>query len=141
MKTFHVNLQVMDLNESVNFYNKLFGFEATTVKDDYAKWALEDPKVNFSISLSKVKKGLAHLGIEAENEKELMDIYSNFDATESEVDNEGHTVCCYAQSEKSWLTDPQGIEWEAFRTYGSSEINKAASTASSSKCCDDNCCN
>ena len=136
MKTLHVNLQVISVKDSVNFYNALFHSEPTVEKPDYAKWQLDDPRVNFSISLGGDKPGIRHLGIQAETEEELSEIYHNIEKTNSVVDEEGHTVCCYAQSEKSWVKDPQGVEWEAFYTYGESEINKSEK----SECCDDSCC-
>ena len=122
----------------MNFYNALFDAEPTVQKADYAKWLLDDPRVNFSISLGGDLPGLRHLGIQADTEEELKEIYANIDKTNSSVDEEGHTVCCYSQSEKSWVKDPQGVEWEAFHTYGESEVNKIEKTES--QCCDDTCC-
>ncbi len=136
MKTLHVNLEVKNIEETVNFYNALFDSEPTVRKDDYAKWLLDDPRVNFAISLGGGNLGLRHLGIQAENESELKEIYDNIENTRADVKEEGHTVCCYAQSEKSWVKDPQGVEWEAFHTYGESDVNKAETT----ECCDDTCC-
>ena len=136
MKRLHVNLQVPDLTASVNFYNALFNASPTVLKPDYAKWLLDDPRVNFSISQGLSNPGLQHLGIQAESEAELQEIYANIEKTQALVEEEGHTVCCYAQSEKSWVKDPIGIEWEAFHTYGESEVNKLETTA----CCDDKCC-
>ncbi|WP_420386406.1 ArsI/CadI family heavy metal resistance metalloenzyme [Roseivirga sp.] len=137
MKRLHVNLNVNDLGQSVNFYTALFNEVPTVQKNDYAKWMLEDPRVNFSISLSQKKTaGIEHLGIQAENEQELNQLYLNMDKAEGQVREEGDTVCCYAKSHKSWIHDPQGVEWEMFHTYGESDVNKIATTA----CCDDNCC-
>ena len=136
MKRLHVSLSVKDIEESVRFYNNLFNAEPTVLKGDYAKWLLDEPSVNFSISKKAANHGLEHLGIQAEDEKELQEVYQNFEKTQAEVLEEGHTVCCYAQSEKSWVKDPQGVEWEAFHTYGESEVNKSETAA----CCDDTCC-
>ncbi len=136
MKRLHVNLHVNNVEESVGFYNALFNAEPTVRKEDYAKWMLEDPRVNFSISLGGHELGVRHLGIQAENESELREIYANIEKADTKMREEGHTVCCYAQSEKSWVKDPQNVEWEAFYTYGESEVNKVES----SECCDDNCC-
>ena len=136
MKTLHVNLQVHSIEDSINFYNALFNAKPTVEKPDYAKWLLEDPRVNFSISLGGNNPGLRHLGIQVETEEELKEIYANIEKTDSLAREEGHTVCCYAQSEKSWVKDPQGVEWEAFHTYGESEVNKTAAT----ECCEDTCC-
>ncbi|MEQ9425809.1 MAG: ArsI/CadI family heavy metal resistance metalloenzyme [Cyclobacteriaceae bacterium] len=139
MKTLHVNLQVKDLNQSVGFYNALFNAEPTVQKPDYAKWLIDDPRVNFSISVGGENPGLRHLGIQAETEEELKEVYANIDKTQAVVDEEGHTVCCYAQSEKSWVKDPQGVEWEAFHTYGESEVNFKKNNEEE-ECCDEHCC-
>ncbi len=137
MKRLHVNIRVSDLNQSIDFYNSLFGAKPTVVKPDYAKWLLDDPSVNFAISTAvNGEKGIAHLGIQAENETELQQVYDNIEKAEGAVRPEGDTVCCYAKSHKSWIKDPQGVEWEAFYTYGESETYKAEETA----CCDDKCC-
>lgn len=122
MKRLHVMLKVNDLNESITFYSRLFGAEPTSLKQDYAKWMLEDPRVNFSIAERPGKKGIEHLGIQAENEDELEELRSNIDqASKNSSRDEGDTICCYAKSDKSWIADPQGVEWEAFYTYGESE--------------------
>jgi len=136
MKRIHVNLHVLNLEASVNFYNALFNTEPTVQKPDYAKWLLDDPRMNFSISLRENNPGVQHLGIQAETEEELKEIYAHIENTHATAREEGHTVCCYAQSEKSWVKDPQGVEWEAFHTYGESAKNKTVET----ECCDDNCC-
>ncbi|MEM8894678.1 MAG: ArsI/CadI family heavy metal resistance metalloenzyme [Bacteroidota bacterium] len=141
MKTIHINLKVKELDKSINFYNELFGAQATTVKPDYAKWQLDDPKVNFSISQSNDKEGLNHLGIQANSSDELHEVYDNIERSKGKVMEEGHTVCCYSQSEKSWVEDPQGILWEAFHTYGTSEVNKTEAVAEAeSSCCTPDCC-
>ena len=121
MKRMHVMLQVNDLNESVEFYSTLFGVAPTKKKEDYAKWMLNDPRVNFSIAEREGTKGIEHLGIEAESVEELLELRSNIDRTHGLTRNEGEATCCYANSDKSWVTDPQGVEWEAFHTFGESE--------------------
>ncbi len=136
MKRLHVNLAVKNIEESVQFYNAMFGQAPQVIKPDYAKWQVDDPRVNFSISLRNEDHGLNHLGIETESQEELQTVYSNIEKAKGEVREEGHTVCCYAQSEKSWIKDPQGVEWEAFRTYGSAEVNKAET----SECCGTTSC-
>ena len=136
MKTLHINIHVKDIQESIGFYSALFGAEPVKTKPDYAKWALADPKANFSISLADNEHGVNHLGIEVESEEELKQVYAAMDKTEQFVDEEGHTVCCYANSEKSWVRDPQGLLWEAFNTYGDSETNKAEDKT----CCEPTCC-
>lgn len=121
MKRMHVMLKVNNLNESIEFYSTLFGVAPTKQKEDYAKWMLDDPRVNFSIAQRKGNKGIEHLGIEAETEEELSELRGDIDRTHGLSRNEGDTTCCYANSDKSWITDPQGVEWEAFHTYGESE--------------------
>ncbi len=121
MKRMHVMLKVNNLNESIEFYSALFGVAPTKQKEDYAKWMLDDPRVNFSIAEREGSKGIEHLGIEAETEEELLELRSNIDRTQTLARNEGETTCCYANSDKSWVSDPQGVEWEAFHTYGESE--------------------
>ncbi len=131
MKRMHVMLKVNNLNESVEFYSALFGVAPTKQKEDYAKWMLDDPRVNFSIAERDGEKGIEHLGIEAETEDELVELRSNIDRTQSLARAEGDTTCCYANSDKSWVSDPQGVEWEAFHTYGESE----SYTAEEEACC------
>ena len=123
MKRFHVHLRVKDLDESIQFYNALFNAPASVIKSDYAKWMLEDPKVNFAISTSSDKgSGIEHLGIQADSSEELKEVYSNMEQAEGAIFEEGETTCCYAKSEKSWIADPQGVEWEAFYTHGESTV-------------------
>ena len=121
MKRLHVHVAVDDLEASMNFYRSLFAAEPVVLKQDYAKWMLEDPRVNFAISRRGAKPGIEHLGIQAETNQELGEIYERLRRAERPVLSEGATTCCYAQSEKSWITDPQGIAWEAFLTSGESE--------------------
>ncbi|MFY0592092.1 ArsI/CadI family heavy metal resistance metalloenzyme [Roseivirga sp.] len=136
MKRIHVNLSVKDVQNSIEFYNALFGEAPSFIKDDYAKWLLDDPRVNFSISKAITQMGVNHLGIQTDDENELEQLYKNVSETKRKVKNEGDTVCCYAHSNKQWVKDPQGVEWEMFYTYGQTETNKVGS----SECCDDNCC-
>ena len=120
MKKLHVHISVKDLKKSTAFYSKLFGSEPVKQKEDYVKWSLEDPKLNFAIS-KHCKTGLDHLGIEVEDSNELESLYRQADATNSRRDEEGEIICCYAHSEKSWITDPQGINWELFHTLNDEE--------------------
>jgi catechol 2,3-dioxygenase-like lactoylglutathione lyase family enzyme len=121
MKRMHVMLRVNNLNESIEFYNTLFGTDPTVQKEDYAKWMLDDPRVNFSIAERPGTKGIEHLGIEAESEEELEDLRAKIDKAHGLARNEGETTCCYANSDKTWISDPQGVEWEAFHTFGESD--------------------
>nr|WKN36275.1 ArsI/CadI family heavy metal resistance metalloenzyme [Tunicatimonas sp. TK19036] len=136
MKRLHVNVQVKELTSSVEFYQQLFDAEPTVQKSDYAKWMLDDPLVNFSISLSNEQEGIEHLGIQVDSEGEREELFRRLDHIEGKRFDEGDTVCCYAHSTKSWISDPQGVSWEIFQTHGASETNKAAANA----CCDDTCC-
>jgi catechol 2,3-dioxygenase-like lactoylglutathione lyase family enzyme len=144
MKRLHVHVSVDDIAGSVRFYSTLFAAEPTVTKPDYAKWMLEDPRVNFAISSGEhAAKGIEHLGIQVESEAELAEVYARLKAADRPVLEEGATTCCYAKSEKSWIADPQGIVWETFHTtgeavnYGTSpELEKLASdNAASSACC------
>ena len=133
MKRFHVNIAVENLQSSVDFYSGLFNTQPTVLKKDYAKWLLDDPAVNFSLSLSEGIKGIQHLGIETQSVLELQNLYEMVEQSDIERKEEGFTTCCYAKSEKSWLTDPQGVEWELFRTYAESDVYKIPETV----CCED----
>jgi predicted lactoylglutathione lyase len=119
MKTFHVHVRVKDLKESIEFYNALFNTQPTLVKPDYAKWMLEDPRINYAISTGHKEIGIEHLGLQTNSEEELKEIYSNMQKAKGTVREEGNCTCCYSKSQKSWITDPQGVDWEAFYTYGS----------------------
>ena len=119
MKRVHIHVGVADLSRSVQFYSTLFAAAPTLLKDDYAKWMLDDPRVNFAISAGRHGSGgIEHLGIQAESADELSDVYDRLEAADRPVLDEGHVTCCYAQSEKSWIRDPDGIVWEAFFTNG-----------------------
>ena len=144
MKRLHVHLSVDDIDRSVRFYSALFAAEPTITKPDYAKWMLEDPRVNFAISTGQHEgRGIEHLGIQVETADELADVYARLRAAGSPVLEEGATVCCYARSEKSWIADPQGVVWETFHTtgeavnYGASpELDKLTSdSAAADACC------
>jgi predicted lactoylglutathione lyase len=135
MKRLHVNIKVKNLSGSLAFYRQLFSAEPTVIKDDYAKWMLDDPKVNFALSLSDQQEGIEHLGIQADTEEELTDLYNRLDQIEGKRLDEGDTVCCYAKSHKTWIKDPQQVEWEIFHTYDTSETYKEDSAA----CCGPEC--
>jgi len=123
MKRLHVHMSVADLDQSIRFYSTLFAAEPTVKKPDYAKWMLEDPRVNFAISTHSGRApGVDHLGIQVEDGGELQDVYGRLKDAEGPVLEEGKTICCYAQSEKSWIADPSGVAWEAFHTTGESTV-------------------
>lgn len=144
MKRLHVHVNVDDINQSVRFYSALFAAEPTVAKADYAKWMLEDPRVNFAISTGQhERRGIEHLGIQVETAGELAEVYQRLQAADRPLLEEGATVCCYAKSEKSWIADPQGVVWETFHTtgeavnYGTSpDLEKLASeNAEPNACC------
>ena len=142
MKRIHVHVGVNDLAQSVRFYSTLFGAEPSVRKDDYAKWMLDDPRVNFAISSGDhASKGIEHLGIQVESSDELSEVYGRLKEADRPVLEEGQTTCCYAQSEKSWISDPDGIVWEAFftngeaTTYGNDPALEKLSSAGGCKCC------
>lgn len=118
MKRLHVHVAVRDLGESIRFYSTLFGSEPNVRKEDYAKWMLEDPRVNFAISARGRTPGVDHLGIQVEQPAELAEITHRLRAAESAIREEADAHCCYARSDKTWSTDPSGIRWESFRTHG-----------------------
>jgi catechol 2,3-dioxygenase-like lactoylglutathione lyase family enzyme len=122
MKRLHVHVSVHDLAGSVRFYSALFAATPAVRKPDYAKWMLDDPRVNFAISTRSGGSGLDHLGIQVETADELADVYSRLQAADRPVLEEGATTCCYATSEKSWIADPQGLSWETFLTSGESTV-------------------
>lgn len=143
MKRFHVHVGVTDLGQSISFYSTLFGAAPSVVKNDYAKWMLDDPRVNFAISSEHhAAKGIEHLGIQAEDADELADVFNKLKAAGRPVLEEGATTCCYAQSEKSWISDPDGVVWEAFHTTGdatqygdSPALSALSANAAAGQCC------
>ena len=122
MKRMHVNLSVTDLDQSIAFYNALFACEPSVVKTDYAKWMLDDPRVNFAITTRGERKGIDHLGIQVEDDAELEEVYARLQTADAPTIEEGETTCCYANSEKSWIFDPDSIAWETFLTRGESAV-------------------
>jgi len=122
MKRLHLHIGVEDLAESIRFYSTLFAAEPIVRQPDYAKWMLENPRINFAISHGRGAIGIHHLGIQVEDKGELAEGYDRLKTAERVVIEEGETVCCYAQSEKSWIADPQGVAWETFFTHGDSTV-------------------
>ena len=118
MKRLHVHVAVHDIPQSIRFYSALFAAQPAVTKDDYAKWMLDDPRVNFAISKRSAKTGLDHLGIQAENEAELEAIGSQLAQADVSTLQQKGASCCYAKSDKYWTLDPQGIAWESFHTLG-----------------------
>jgi catechol 2,3-dioxygenase-like lactoylglutathione lyase family enzyme len=122
MKRLHVHVSVENLDKSIGFYSALFAAKPAVVKSDYAKWMLNDPRVNFAISMRGHAPGLDHLGIQVDNDQELQEVYGRLRDAGSAVPEVGATTCCYAKSEKSWIDDPTGIAWETFLTNGESTV-------------------
>jgi len=141
MKRMHVHVAVDDLNRSIGFYSALFETQPTVVKPDYAKWMLDDPRVNFAISARGREPGLDHLGFQVESKTELHEVYGRLGKAGGTVIEQGETACCYARSEKSWIVDPTGIAWETFHTtgenidYGDGTGELEARVAGEKSCC------
>ena len=122
MKRLHVHVAVDDLNKSIGFYSALFGAKPSKLKADYAKWMLDDPRVNFAISARGAKAGLDHLGIQVDAPGELEGLREQMKRADLGIFDEGETSCCYAESDKSWVQDPSGIAWEAYHTMADAEL-------------------
>jgi lactoylglutathione lyase len=137
MKRMHVHVSVSDLGKSIRFYSELFDAQPSVVEADYAKWKLDDPRVNFAISARGAEPGLDHLGIQVDSGGELQAIHDRLDAAGQAMLTQEATHCCYARSDKHWVTDPQGLAWETFHTLGSAPTygNGRESIASKRTCC------
>jgi catechol 2,3-dioxygenase-like lactoylglutathione lyase family enzyme len=122
MKRLHIHVSVEDLAQSVRFYSALFAARPTVAKPDYAKWMLDDPRVNFAVSARGGAPGVQHLGIQAETPAELEEVFGRLSAAGRPVPEEAGVTCCYARSEKQWVSDPQGVPWETFLTHGESTV-------------------
>lgn len=138
MKRFHVHINVADLSASIGFYSTLFGIAPSVRKPDYAKWMLDDPRVNFAISQRECATGVDHLGLQAEESQELEEIGMRLAAADAVALAEKATTCCYAHSDKYWAEDPQGVRWETFHTHGEATTYSApaaTSSAQATSCC------
>jgi hypothetical protein len=147
MKRLHVHVSVEDLAQSTRFYSTLFAAEPSVVKDDYVKWMLDDPRVNFAISTRAGRaSGISHLGIQAEDETELAEIYQRLTRAEGPTVEAKAATCCYAKSDKQWIADPQGVPWETFYTYGEATVYGEGSLGrlheqrADEPCCEPTCC-
>ena len=118
MKRLHMHVSVPDLAQSIAFYESLFGAAPSVVKDDYAKWMLEDPRVNFAISVQNRAAGLDHVGIQVDSTAELAELSGRLKAAGAQTFAQEGATCCYAKSDKSWVSDPAGVRWETFHTFG-----------------------
>jgi len=119
MKRFHVHVSVRNLDESIRFYSSLFGGQPTMRQADYAKWMIEDPRINFAISTRRPPVGVNHLGFQVDTDDELRGMHTQLEAADAQLVQETEQPCCYAKSDKYWVTDPTGIAWETFHTLGS----------------------
>jgi predicted lactoylglutathione lyase len=137
----HVHVSVANIDNAVGFYSALFATKPSVIKDDYAKWMLDDPRMNFAISTRGRNPGLDHLGIQVESRTELHEVYAHLKEAGGTVIEQGATACCYAKSEKSWIDDPAGISWETFHTtgenisYGDGTGENEARVAHAGACC------
>ena len=138
MNRFHVHLHVDDLAKSIGFYSKLFAAEPTRVETDYAKWMIEDPRINFAISTRGNTPGIDHLGFQTDSVQELEVLKARAEGADMALIDDGETTCCYARSEKHWITDPQGIAWEQFHTLNNIPVfheEAPAVVAAGPACC------
>ena len=144
MKRLHVHIAVDDLDKSVGFYSTLFGTQPSVLKSDYAKWMLEDPKVNLAISQRNRATGVDHLGIQVESDGELRELAARLKTAGKQTHDQEATTCCYAQSNKAWVNDPSGVRWETFFTFGEAtaygDDEAAAEIAEQSSCCAKTAC-
>jgi catechol 2,3-dioxygenase-like lactoylglutathione lyase family enzyme len=137
MKRFHVHVAVDDLDANVRFYSTVFGAQPTVQKPDYAKWMLEDPRINFAVSQRGTKPGIDHLGFQVDSDEELAALRKQVASAEIAALDQADATCCYARSDKYWIADPQGIAWETYRTLGDAAIYGSgnAQPVESGGCC------
>jgi len=140
MKRMHLHVSVDDLDTSIGFYSTLFGVAPSVTKDDYAKWMLDDPKVNFAISARGLAPGVDHVGIQVDDREELAQLSGRLKAAGQSTFDEEATTCCYAHSDKSWVSDPSGLRWETFVTFGEAttygeDASSQMVTAKQTACC------
>lgn len=136
MKRFHVHVRVADLAASIAFYSRLFGAQPSRQEADYAKWMLEDPRINFAISTRGEGVGVDHLGFQTDDTSELAELRQRAEAADMAVLDQGETSCCYARSEKHWVTDPQGIAWEHFHSLGNIPVyGESKQSKDGAACC------
>lgn len=140
MKRLHVSLAVRDLDQSVRFYSTLFAADPTVLKPDYAKWMLEDPRVNFSISTRAEDYGLDHLGIQVDSREELGAIADRLEGAGRGVYGKGEAHCCYAHSHKAWVRDPEGLPWETFFSFGTDTVYGAGMATAGAAAEQKSCC-
>ena len=135
MKRLHMHVAVDDLNQSIQFYSTLFAADPTVLKGDYAKWMLDDPRMNFAISQRGAAVGLNHIGIQVEHAEELADMHTRLTTLNATVLEESEAACCYAQSDKYWVTDPSGLAWETFHTLDTIPVFGKEVSETKDACC------
>lgn len=134
MKRMHIHVGVDNIEAGVKFYSALFGTQPAKSKEDYAKWMLEDPRLNFAIS-TRAKHGVDHLGLQVDDDLELEELHQRLRSADMAFVDEGETLCCYARSSKAWVTDPVGVAWETFKTMEDVQLFSATATAEEAACC------
>ncbi|MEM7611201.1 MAG: ArsI/CadI family heavy metal resistance metalloenzyme [Pseudomonadota bacterium] len=134
MKRLHIHIGIDDLQQGIQFYSSLFDTAPDKVKDDYAKWMLDDPRINFAISTHTATRGVDHLGLQVDAPEEMSALRAQFEREGLGVQHEGETQCCYAQSDKSWLHDPSGVAWETFVSTADVEAPSAATVGCDAHC-------
>jgi catechol 2,3-dioxygenase-like lactoylglutathione lyase family enzyme len=135
MKRFHVHVSVRNLSESVRFYSKLFGAAPAVEKTDYAKWMLDDPRINFAISQRGHSAGVNHLGFQVDSDDELKALRAQVEKADIAARDQADTACCYARSDKYWIEDPQGVAWETFHTLGTVPVYGEEARGGKAACC------
>ena len=137
MKRFHVHVVVPQLDESVRFYSSMFGVQPTVLKDDYAKWMLEDPRINFAISARGGETGVNHLGFQVDSDEELAALREQVVTGSAQVQDQPGAQCCYASSNKYWTQDPAGVPWETYHTLGNIPLfgPDSRQTSTGEACC------
>ncbi|HLA74798.1 MAG TPA: ArsI/CadI family heavy metal resistance metalloenzyme [Gammaproteobacteria bacterium] len=135
MKRMHVHVAVENLQDNIRFYSSLFGSAPNVAKEDYAKWMLDDPRVNFAISTRGHQAGVNHLGFQVDSDDELRSMRAQLEAADGGLVEQTGTACCYAQSDKYWITDPQGIAWETFHSLGTVPVYGEDTVSAKEACC------
>jgi catechol 2,3-dioxygenase-like lactoylglutathione lyase family enzyme len=138
MKRLHLHVSVPDLDQGIKFYSTLFGAAPGVTKDDYAKWMIDDPCVNLAISSRSRAPGIDHVGVQVDSVDDLTELADRLKAAGSETFDQQATTCCYARSDKSWVTDPAGVRWETFFTHGEATSygeDEVIPTAPDAACC------
>ncbi len=135
MKRMHIHVGVESLDQSIKFYNALFGALPVKTKTDYVKWMLDDPRINFAISTRSGKAGVDHLGLQVDDAGELQELRDRHKSVDLSIFVEGETVCCYARSDKSWVEDPSVIAWEAYKTMEGVQLFSTSASSQERACC------